>query len=51
MSTDKKIPYRFRNIFNTWEEYREWCIEKSKQELLKAFPNDNNNRKDEVKTS
>jgi|TARA_B110000238_G_scaffold140956_1_gene152103 hypothetical protein len=42
MSTNKTIPYRFRNIFNTWGEYKEWCIEKSKQELLKAFPKDKN---------
>ena len=41
---DKKIQKLFRNIFNTWEEYREWSIEKSKQELLKAFPNENNDR-------
>ena len=41
MNTKEKIPYRFRNIFNTWEEYRDWCIEKSKEELLKAFPDDN----------
>jgi hypothetical protein len=41
---DKKIPKPFKNIFNTWEEYREWSIEKSKQELLKAFPNENNDR-------
>lgn len=40
----KKIPKPFKNIFNTWEEYREWSIEKSKQELLKAFPNENNDR-------
>ena len=33
MNTKEKIPYRFRNIFNTWEEYRDWCIEKSKEEL------------------
>ena len=40
MKTNREIPYRFRTIFNTWEEYREWCIEKSIQELLKAFPKD-----------
>lgn len=51
MSSNKKVPYRFKTIFNTWEEYKEWCIKKSKDELLKAFPNDNNNRKDEVKTN
>ena len=38
MSTNREIPFRFRKIFNAWEEYREWCIEKSIQELLKAFP-------------
>ena len=41
---DKKIPKLFRNIFNNWEEYREWSIQKSKQELVKAFPNENNDR-------
>ena len=41
---DKKIPKLFRNIFNTWEEYRGWSIQKSKQELLKAFPNEKNDR-------
>ena len=47
---DKKIPKLFRNIFNTWEEYREWSIHNSKQELLKAFPNDRENRNEEIKT-
>jgi len=41
MSTYREIPKQFKNIFNSWEGYREWCIEKSKQELLKAFPDDN----------
>ena len=42
MSTNREIPKQFKNIFNSWEDYREWCIEKSKQELLKAFPKDKN---------
>ncbi len=42
MITNREIPKQFKNIFNNWEEYREWCIEKSKQELLKAFPKDKN---------
>ena len=41
MNTNKEIPFRFRNIFNTWEEYRYWCIEKAKSTLEKSFPNDN----------
>ena len=42
MNNKNTIPYRFRTRFNTWEDYKEWCIEKSKQELLKAFPKDKN---------
>ena len=42
MSTNEKIPYRFRTIFNSWEDYREWSLEISKKELLKAFPKDKN---------
>ena len=44
MKNKNIIPYRFRTIFNTWEEYRAWCVEKSKQELLKAFSNDKNKK-------
>ena len=51
MSTNKKIPYRFRNIFNTWEEYREWCIEKSKEQLELAFQNDREDWKEKIKTN
>jgi len=38
MNTNKEIPYQFNKIFNTFEEYRNWDIQKSKEELLKAFP-------------
>lgn len=31
------IPVQFRNQFKTFEDYKNWCMEKSKQELLKAF--------------
>ena len=34
---DKVIPKHYKHLFNTWEEYREWCIEKSKKELEKVF--------------
>ena len=44
------IPHTLQHLFNTWEEYREWSIHKSKQELLKAFPNDRENRNEEIKT-
>ena len=37
MKTKREIPKQFQSIFNTWEEYREWCIEKSKEQLEKAF--------------
>lgn len=44
MNTNTDIPKPFRNIFNTWEDYRECAVEKSKQELEKAFQNGNKNR-------
>ena len=50
MNTKREIPKQFQSIFNTWEEYRGWSIQKSKQELLKAFPNDRENRNEEIKT-
>ena len=31
------IQVQFRNQFKTFEDYKNWCMEKSKQELLKAF--------------
>ena len=34
---EKQIPKQFQNIFNTWEEYRLWSIEKSKNYLHQAF--------------
>lgn len=47
MNTKKDIPVQFKNTFksfqeyqdylNSFEEYKEWCIEKSKKELLKVF--------------
>ena len=42
MSTNREVPKQFKNIFNSWEDYRKWCIEISKKELLKAFPKDKN---------
>ena len=50
MKQRKDIPHTLQHLFNTWEEYREWSIQKSKQELLKAFPNDRENRNEEIKT-
>jgi hypothetical protein len=47
---NKQQPKHLQHLFNTWEEYREWSIHKSKQELLKAFPNDRENRNEEIKT-
>jgi hypothetical protein len=44
MKTNREIPKQFKNIFNNWEEYKDWCIEKSKEELLKVFPNDKNKK-------
>ena len=44
MSNKKDIPKQFRNIFNTWEDYRNWAVEKSKQELERAFQNGRKNR-------
>ena len=44
MNTKTDIPKPFRNIFNTWEDYRDWAVEKSKQELERAFQNGNKNR-------
>ena len=26
MNTKTDIPKPFRNIFNTWEDYREWAV-------------------------
>jgi len=37
MNTKREIPKQFQSIFNTWEDYRNWTIEKSKKELEKAF--------------
>ena len=43
---EKQIPKQFQNIFNTWEEYRLWSIEKSKYYLHQAFENhESKNRK------
>jgi len=41
---NKQQPKHLQPLFKTREEYREWSIQKSKQELLKAFPNENNDR-------
>ena len=49
-SIEKVIPKQFQHLFTNWEEYREWSIHNSKQELLKAFPNDRENRNEEIKT-
>lgn len=45
MKTKKAIPKQFRGVFNTWEDYREWAIEKSKQQLKQAFTKQNENEK------
>lgn len=51
MNTKREIPKQFQFIFNTWEEYREWCIEKSKEQLEKAFQNDREDWKEKIKTN
>ena len=51
MNTKTDIPKPFRNIFNTWEDYRDWVMEKSKQELEKAFQNDREDWKEKNKTN
>jgi len=52
---NKTIPKKFKGIFNTWEEYRDWCIEKSKIQLEQAFEklenNDSKNWKEKIKTN
>ena len=45
MNTKRDIPRQFRKVFNTWEDYREWAIEKSKQQLKQAFTKQNENEK------
>ena len=41
----KKIPKQFKNIFNSWDEYKDWSIEKARTILNSAFEeNENNNR-------
>tara|TARA_B110000908_G_C10200739_1_gene425190 strand:+ start:523 stop:672 length:150 start_codon:yes stop_codon:yes gene_type:complete len=47
MSTNREIPKEFENIFNNWDEYKEYCIQKSIKELLKAFPNEDTEIKKE----
>ena len=47
----KEIPKQFQNIFTNWEEYREWCIEKSKGQLERAFPNDRKDWEKKNKTN
>ena len=42
---DKKIPKPFKNIFITWEDYRDWSMEKVRTILKFAFEKyENNNR-------
>ena len=48
---EKVIPKRYKHLFNTWEEYREWCIEKSKEQLEQAFQNDREDWKEKIKTN
>jgi hypothetical protein len=50
MNTKREIPKQFQSIFNTWEEYREWSIEKSKEQLELAFQNDRKDWKEKNKT-
>ena len=33
MEKKKEIPKQFKNLFKTWDEYKEWCIQKSKFQL------------------
>ena len=47
---NKEIPKQFNHIFTNWEEYQEWCIEKSKEQLELAFKNDRKNWKKKNKT-
>jgi len=43
MGTKNDIPIQFRNTFKSFEEYKEWCLEKSKKDLMKAFEKVENN--------
>jgi hypothetical protein len=36
-----KIPIQFRDQFKTFEEYKDWCLEKSKKELMRVFEKTN----------
>ena len=47
---NKQQPKHLQPLFKTREEYREWSIQKSKQELLKSFTNDRENRNEKIKT-
>ena len=45
MKSKKTIPKQFRRVFENWEDYREWAIEKSKQQLKQAFTKQIENEK------
>lgn len=55
MKSKKDIPIQFRNTFKSFEEYKEWCIQKSKLQLEQAFEklerNGNTNWKEKIKTN
>lgn len=55
MEKKKEIPKQFKNLFKTWDEYKEWCIQKSKFQLEQAFEklekNGNTNWKEKIKTN
>ena len=46
----KEMPKHFQNIFTNWEQYQEWCIKKSKEQLELAFQNDRKDWKEKNKT-
>ena len=41
---------KYQNIFTNWEQYQEWCIKKSKEQLELAFQNDRKDWKEKNKT-
>lgn len=50
-SVEKVIPKQFQHLFTNWEEYKDWSIEKSKEQLELAFQNDRKDWKEKNKTN
>lgn len=55
MEKKNEIPKQFKNLFKTWDEYKEWCIQKSKLQLEQAFEkleqNGNKDWKEKIKSN